>query len=46
MAHTHQDKRGENDRVVVVLYKSTAHTGSKNGILPQGTITDSQSENY
>jgi hypothetical protein len=45
MAHIHQDKRGENDPVVVVLYKATAPTGPKHGILPQGSITASQSEN-
>ena len=38
MAHIHQDKRGENDPVVVVLYKATAVTGPKHGILPQGSI--------
>ena len=32
MAHIHQDKRGENDPVVVVLYKATAATGPKHGI--------------
>ena len=45
MAHIHQDKRGENDPVVVVLYKATAATGPKPGILPQGSIPASQSEN-
>ena len=45
MAHIHQDKRGENDPVVVVLYKATAATGPKHGILPQGSIPASQSEN-
>ncbi len=29
MAHIHQDKRGENDPVVVVLYKATASYRTK-----------------
>ena len=39
MAHRCQDKRGENDRVLVLYYTNRQHsTGPKNGILPQRTL--------